>query len=78
MPDSSKRYVGMPYEEVKAELLELGFINVEVDEIRDIVKDKDRNLNKVASITVNKNPKFAKGDWIDATAEIKITYHSKV
>ena len=51
--------------------------NIEIEELKDITKDKDKNLEKVVSITIDKSPKFSKGDWVDSSAEIKITYHDK-
>ena len=78
IPESPKHYIGMPYQEAEMELLDLGFNNVETEEIRDITKAKDKNLGKVSSITIDKSPKFSKGDWIDINAEIKITYHEAV
>lgn len=77
MPEGSKHYIGMPYKEAEMELLDLGFDNIEIEEIKDITKEKDKNLDKVASITIDKSPKFSKGDWVDSSAEIKLTYHDK-
>ena len=61
----------------KAEFLELGFENVEVEEIRDITKEKDKNEGTVAEVTIDKSPKYSKGEWISQNAEVKIVYHSK-
>ena len=77
MPEGPKHYIGMPYKEAEMELLDLGFDNIEIEELKDITKDKDKNLEKVVSITIDKSPKFSKGDWVDSTAEIKLTYHDK-
>lgn len=78
LPESAKHYIGMPYEEVKLALDELGFDNIEIEEVRDIVKEKDKNLGKVASILIDKSPKFSKGDWVDESASIRIIYHEKI
>ena len=55
---------------------ELGFQNVIADEIRDITKEKDKNIGKIASVTIDKSPKFDKGIWVNEFAEIKLIYHS--
>ena len=60
----------------EVELAGLGFCNIVVDEIRDVTREKDRRIGKVASITIDKSPKFSKGDWIDECALIEISYHS--
>ena len=77
LPDSPKRYVGKPYKEVDMILAELGFENITVTEVKDIEKEKDKNLDKVASITFDNNLKPSKGDWVDANTGIEIVYHSK-
>ena len=77
LPNNLKSYVGRPYKEVEAELLELGFVYVETEEIRDITKDKDKNEFKVAELTIDKSPKFSKGEWVSEHAEVKIRYHAK-
>ena len=77
LPNNLKSYIGNPYKEVEAELFELGFENVEVEEIRDITKEKDKNEGKVAEVTIDKSPKYSKGEWISQNADVKIIYHSK-
>lgn len=77
LPSTLKSYVGKSYEEVNEQLRDLGFENIIIDEIKDITKEKDKNLGKIASITIDKNPKCTKGDWISEDALIEITYHSK-
>ena len=78
MPNSLKHYVGKPYKEVEDALEELGFYNITSEEIRDISKDKDKNIGKVASILINRSPKLAKGDWVEEGALVEITYHEKI
>lgn len=75
LPDSPKRYVGKPYKEVDMILTELGFENITVKEVKDIEKEKDKNLGKVASIIIDNDPKLSKGEWVDESAVIVITYH---
>jgi hypothetical protein len=77
LPNGIKSYIGKQYQEVETEIIELGFINVYVEEIRDITKDRDKNEGKVAGITIDKSPKYAKGEWVSENAEVKITYHAK-
>ena len=71
-----KAFVGKPCDTAKAELEGLGFTNIVIDEVKDIVKAKDRNLGKVASITIDKSPVYAKGEWIPAGSLIEIVFHS--
>lgn len=77
MPVALKSYIGKPYEEVKASLLELGFEDITIDEVKDITKEKDKNEGKVASITIDKSPKYSKGDWVNLLGGVEIIYHSK-
>lgn len=76
LPSSAKYYAGKPVSDVAGAFNEMGFENVEIEEIKDIAKEKDKNLGKVFMITVDKNPKFEKGIWVDQYAEIKILYHA--
>ena len=71
-----KAFVGKPCDAAKADLEGLGFTNIVIDEVKDIVKAKDRNLGKVASITIDKSPVFAKGEWVPADSLIEIVFHS--
>ena len=77
IPNPPSYYKGKEYSAVVTELQELGFENIITEEIRDISKDKDKNLGKVASMAIDKRPKFSKGDWFNESAEIKLIYHSK-
>lgn len=77
LPNSLKTYIGKPYLEVKEAFQEIGFSNVETEEIRDIIKEKDKSEGKVADITIDKSPKYSKGEWVDEEAEVKIIYHSR-
>ena len=76
LPSSAKYYAGRPVSDVAGAFNEMGFENVEIEEIKDIAKEKDKNLGKVFMITVDKNPKFEKGVWVEQYAEIKILYHA--
>lgn len=76
IPNNPNYYIGKDYKKVEAELSELGFGNIFVDEIRDITKDKDRRIGKIARITIDKSPIFSKGDWIDTNALIELSYHA--
>ena len=76
IPNNPNYYYGKDYRVVEVELAGLGFCNIVVDEIRDVTREKDRRIGKVASITIDKSPKFSKGDWIDECALIEISYHS--
>lgn len=76
LPNNLKSYIGKPYQEVEAEFLEMGFYDIVVDDIKDVIKEKDKNLGKVAEITIDKSPKYAKGEWVPEYAQVKITYHS--
>ena len=75
MPEGTKHYLGRSYEDVKAELIELGFYNIETDIIKDITKEKDKKLGKVDSILIDRMPKVSKGEWVPEGALIEITYH---
>ena len=77
LPGSLKTYLGKPYKEVEAVFLALGFTYVEVEETRDITKEKDKNKGMVAEITIDKSPKYSKGDWVSESAQVKIVYHAK-
>lgn len=76
MPNAPNYFKGKEFREIEAELIDLGFTRVIVDELRDITKDSDKKVNRVASLTIDKSPKFSKGDWIPVGAEILITYHA--
>ena len=76
LPNNLKSYIGKPYQEVEAEFYEMGFYDIVVEEIRDITKEKDKNLEKVAEITIDKSPKYSKGEWVPEFAQVKIIYHS--
>ena len=76
IPEAKRHYIGKTYQEVVTAFAELGFNSITLEETRDIEKEKDKNLGKVESITINMNPKFSKGDWIDTSADITIIYHA--
>ena len=73
---SAKNLLGKPYQEVEMMLIEMGFQNIITEEIRDIEKENSKSIGKVAAVTIDKSPKFSKGDWISEMAEIKLTYHA--
>ena len=78
MPNASSYYIGKDYKEVEMELFELGLANTTSDYIKDIKKPNDKNIGKVASIIIDKKPKFSKGDWINVMSEVEITYHELI
>ena len=77
LPNNLKSYIGKPYEEVEAEMLDIGFTEVNVEEIRDITRERDKNEGKVAEITIDKSPKYSKDEWVSENAVVKIIYHTK-
>lgn len=75
-PNSSKYYLGRVYTEVVEELENAGFTNVETVEQQ---KDKKGLLSKnggIAIISINGQTQFAKGEWFDEKATIRITYYT--
>lgn len=71
-----KSYIGKPCQFALSEFEEMGFTNITVDEIRDILKPKDKKLGKVASITIGKSPVYTKGDWVAHDALVEVVFHS--
>lgn len=78
MPNASSYYIGKDPKEVEMELYNLGIVNTTLDIIKDIKKPSDKNLGKVASITIDKKPKFSKGDWVSILSEVVITSHELI
>lgn len=76
LPCALKGYIGRHYEAVRDELASLGFADIEIDEVKDVIKDKDRKLGKVAGIMIGKSPVYAKGEWVDTSLRVEIAYHS--
>ena len=75
-PNSSKYYIGRVYTEVVEELEKAGFTNIETEEQQ---KDKKGLLSKnggIAIISINGQTQFAKGEWFDEKAAIRITYYT--
>ncbi len=75
LPDNIKSYIGKPFKAIEEKLQGLGFLYIELEELRDLTKDKDKNNGKVAEVTIDKSPLYSKGDWVPEDAEIKIVYH---
>ena len=75
LPHAAFYYKGIPAPEAEAVFLEYGFENVVLEPVQDIVKEKDRNLNRVASVSIDGIEKFSKWQWFRAGAEVLITYH---
>lgn len=76
VPNSSKYYFGKLNTEVINELQKSGFKNIESEEQQ---KSKKGLLNKnggIANISINGQTQFAKNEWFDADAIIKITYYT--
>ena len=78
MPNAAKYYVGKKFGVVVQELTELGFVNVVVEEIKDIKKANDKGIGSVSMLTIDKNPTFSKGDWKSDASEVKVFYHSLI
>ncbi len=78
MPNASSYYIGKDYKEVEMELYELGIVNMTIDYVKDIKKVGDKSIGKVASITIDKKPKFSKGDWVSIMSDVVITYHDLI
>ncbi len=70
-------YKGKKYEDVVSLLKNMGFINIQVQNLRDVIFGIFSKEGQVERITINGNEDYKKGDWIDIQAEILITYHGK-
>ena len=73
-----KSFVGKPCEAVRSAFEGMGFTNIVIDEVKDITKEKDKSLGKVAAVTIDKSHVHSKGDWVPKDALVEIVYHSLV
>lgn len=88
VPDSSKNYVGKPYQDVKMSLEDAGFTNIQEDVKADLNSGFLDNLtsklpgkfgNKdgaVERVSINGVSSFNKGDPFPKNATVRITYHT--
>ena len=74
----SKYYVGKKYGGATQRLIEMGFTNVKIEEIKDIKKANDKKIGTVSMITIGKNPNFKSGDIKSSTDEVVVYYHSLI
>lgn len=75
---SSKSLIGKDLKFVVSSLKENGFTNISIEEVKDILKDKDKNLDKVANVSINKQIIFTKGDWFKTDSTIVVTIHKRI
>lgn len=72
-----KDFKGKKYEDTVAELESLGFCNIQVENLQDVVLGVFTKEGTIEKVTINGSENFKTGDWIDKDAKILITYHGK-
>ena len=75
-PDSAKHCIGKTYTEVFEEFKAVGFLNIELVEYRKEKKSWLIRNNAVNQISINGQTQFAKGEWFDQAANIRIVYYA--
>lgn len=76
--NSSSYYVGKPYEDVVAELKELGFTTINLSSKKVSKKLWLNKANSVSSISIGGMAKFSKNTWFDKNADVDIVYNELV
>ncbi len=77
MPESSYYYRGEDAQSVAAELIDLGFKEVQFIQIDDVpVVDLQHEDGTIERISIDGSSSFSKGDWFSKEAKITITYHA--
>ena len=73
VPEASKKYLGRNYQEVVQEFSDAGFTNIltEKQEVKKGLFVKDLSIIK---ITIKGQTQFAKGDWFEPDAIVRIVY----
>lgn len=74
-PIGSDECIGKDYATIMEQLQEAGFENVHVEKVEDLKASQKDQLNTIASISVDGNSEFAKGQEAEKTARISILYH---
>lgn len=73
---SAKEYKSENYEDVVDGLQTLGFVNIEVEGMEDLVTGWLTKEGAVDSVSINGDKDFSEGDYFSKDAKIKIYYHS--
>jgi len=76
IPNSSKGYIGINYDDVVVELKELGFTNISTFEQEGKKSLLSRKENCIVRISINGHNQFETGAWFDCDAAIRITYNT--
>lgn len=76
VPNSSRYYLGRAFEEVAEELQAAGFTRLMLEEQQKARRGLLTKNGSVAVISINGQTQFAKGEWFDENACIRITYHT--
>ena len=76
MPESSRKYLGQPWQAVVRELEEAGFGDIQAAPCSAERKSWLIRENTVARISVGGKSRFERGEWFDLRAEIRILYYS--
>lgn len=76
MPESSKYYCERNYEVVENELNDLGFENIEIRTIDDLIIGLFSKEEDVESISIAGVKNFEKGEEFRKNSKVVITYHT--
>ncbi len=74
---SHRWYINRNVREAENELSLLGFENIILEPVRDIEEAGDKNLGKIITMSIARDPLFTAGTSVPASAEIRILYHEK-
>lgn len=76
IPTSSNAYEGDNYEQVLAELENIGFTNIETKENPDLITGWISNEGDVDRVSIDGDYNFDEGDKFSKDAKVIITYHT--
>lgn len=76
MTASASDYKGKNYEEVKRELLNAGYINIEIIPLDDLITGWINKDGSVEQVSINGNFNFSEGSVFKKNSNVTITYHS--
>lgn len=71
-PEAAKRFVGMPFEDVKIIFAQAGFQNISLDTTTNrgpLTKD-----GRVTLVCIDDDDEFSQGTWFNERSEVRITY----
>lgn len=76
MPSSSKKFEGVDYQEVVAQLKDAGFTNIETEVLSDLLTGWTTKDGEVEKVSVNGDDLFSTDDKFPSDANIVVTYHT--